>query len=219
MTNETDLVDGLYSTQLAAYIDKLTPQRDPELLAMEASARASGFPIIGPASGHFCYQMARIIGARHIFELGSGFGYSTAWFARAVHENGGGEVHHVVWDETISRDARGSLERLGYGELVWYHVGEAVQTLRQQKRSFDLIFLDIDKNGYPAALPVIAGKLRAGGLLIVDNLLWHGRVFDENDKSADTIGIHETTRLLTESEEWVTTLVPIRDGLMVAFKV
>jgi predicted O-methyltransferase YrrM len=196
----------------------LAPEREPELLLMERQALASGFPIIGPASGHFCYLMARMIAARRIFELGSGFGYSTAWFAKAVHENGGGEVHHVVWDEALSHDARGSLDRLGYGQIVRYQVGEAVHALREATGPFDLIFLDIDKHGYPAALPFISAKLRTGGLLIVDNMLWHGRIFDDQDSSADTTGIHELTRLLTASEEWITTLVPIRDGLMVAHK-
>lgn len=70
---------------------------------MEAYAREAHFPIIGPTAGQFCYLMARAIGARRIFEMGSGFGYSTAWFARAVKENGGGTVFHVVWDEALTR--------------------------------------------------------------------------------------------------------------------
>jgi predicted O-methyltransferase YrrM len=208
----------LNAPQLASYLESLVPERETEIQAMEARARKHGFPIIGPAAGHFCYQMARMSGARRIFELGSGFGYSTAWFAKAVRENGDGEVHHVVWDKKLSHEAQGSLDRLGYGDVVRYHIGEAVQILREATGPFDLIFNDIDKADYPASLPVVADKLRTGGVLIVDNMLWYGRIFDEQNNSADTVGIHEMTRLLTESEEWVTTLVPIRDGLMVAFK-
>lgn len=212
MTNE------LHAPQLMDYLDSLVPEREQELQSMEARAKETGFPIIGPAAGYFCYQLARIAGARRIFEMGSGFGYSTAWFARAVRENGSGEVHHVVWDEKLSREARKYLHNLGYSDLVHYHVGEAVQVLREATGPFDLIFNDIDKEGYPASLPVIAGKLRPGGLLIIDNMLWSGRVFDAQDKSRSTEGIREATRLLSESNEWVTTLVPIRDGLLVAYK-
>ena len=78
---------------LQKYLLALVPERPAELVAMERYARESRFPIIGPAAGHFCYLISRLIGARSVFEMGSGFGYSTAWFAQAVDENGGGDVY------------------------------------------------------------------------------------------------------------------------------
>lgn len=200
------------------YLDGLVPPRPPEMQVMEAYARETNFPIIGPASGQFCYMLARMIGARRIFELGSGYGYSTAWFAKAVQENGGGTVHHVVWNEELSRKARAHLGGLGFGDIVQYRVSEAVQALRETQGPFDLIFNDIDKHAYPDALPVIAEKLRPGGVLIVDNLLWHGNIFDDGDHSGDTEGIRELTRRATSDAGWVASVVPIRDGLLVAYK-
>jgi predicted O-methyltransferase YrrM len=185
---------------------------------MEARAQETDFPIIGPASGQLCYEVARMIGARKVFELGSGFGYSTAWFARAVTENGGGVVHHVVWDEDLSRDARQYLNALGFEDIVRYTVGEAVEALRAESGLFDLIFNDIDKQGYPQSLDVIEQKLRRGGVLIIDNMLWSGRIFDEGDHSPDTEGVREFTRRITTSPEWITSLVPIRDGVIVAYR-
>lgn len=204
------------SLQLAAYLDSLVPERPPELRAMEAEAARTRFPIIGPASGQLCYLLARLIQARTVFELGSGFGYSTAWFARAVVENGGGTVHHTVWDQALSDQARGHLAALGLGEVIQYRVSEAVQALRETPGPFDLIFCDIDKVGYPAALPVMEAKLRPGGLLITDNLLWHGRILDSTDTSPETTAIREYTRLVSTSPAWIGSLVPIRDGLLVA---
>ena len=184
---------------------------------MEQWAREHRFPIVGPASGNLCYLVARMIGARQVYELGSGYGYSTAWFCRAVQENGGGTVHHVVWDEALSQRARGHLAALGYGDLVRYHVGEAVQALTaEEDASFDLIFNDIDKDGYPKALPVIAAKLRPGGVLIIDNMLLRGRILDPEASGADLDGVREFTRRITTHDAWITTLVPIRDGLIVA---
>jgi predicted O-methyltransferase YrrM len=200
------------------YLDALVPPRSPEMQSMEAHAEEINFPIIGPTSGYVCYQVARMIGARRVFELGSGFGYSTAWFARAVSENGGGEVFHVVWDEDLSQQARQHLGSLGYNGMIHYHVGEAVQTLRETPGPFDLIFNDINKEGYAASLPVIAEKLRPGGVLIVDNMLWHGRVFDPADESPETVSIHKLTEMLTRSPEWIVSLMPVRDGVMVAYK-
>ena len=203
--------------QLADYLDSLVPERHPELQAMERYAAEHDFPIVGPACAHICYQITRLTGARRIFELGSGYGYSTAFFARGVQENGGGEVHHVVWDDKLSQMARRHLGVLGLDSVVRYHVAEAVATLEQTPGPFDLIFNDITKKDYPAALPVIAGKLRPGGVLIVDNMLWSRRIFDEKDQSADANGVRQLTRLL-QQPGWITTLLPVRDGLLIALK-
>jgi caffeoyl-CoA O-methyltransferase len=212
------MASGIEYGRVQEYLAGLVPERPAEMVAMEEYAREKRFPIIGPAAGYFCYQVARIIGARNIFELGSGFGYSTAWFARAAKENGGGTVYHTVWDQELSDMARGHLAALGFDGLVKYHVAEAVQTLRETPGRFDLIFNDIDKDGYPDSLPVIEEKLRPGGVLIVDNMLLHGRVFDEENESPSALGVRGITRLATRGDGWVTTVVPIRDGLLLAWR-
>lgn len=206
----------LFDARITPYLDGLVPERPPELQAMEQHARDSGFPIIGPAAGQLCYLLTRISGARTVFEMGSGYGYSTAWFARGVKDNGGGDVHHVVWDDDLSSRARNHLGALGFGDIVHYHVGEAVEALERMDASFDIIFNDIDKQAYPASLDVIRRKLRPGGLLIVDNLLWSGRIFDDADDSAATNGVRELTRRISDDPAWTISLVPIRDGILVA---
>jgi len=212
------MTDRMDWNAVQTYLERLVPARHDELVRMEERARELRFPIIGPACGFFCYQMARLMGARRVFELGSGFGYSTAWFARAVRENGGGEVFHVVWDDQLSADARGHLTTMGLEDLVRFRVGEAIETLRETDGPFDLIFNDIDKEGYPAALPVIESKLRPGGVLIVDNLLWHGRVLDDVDQAESTRAVRELTRRVFESPRWAPSVVPLRDGMLIATK-
>jgi caffeoyl-CoA O-methyltransferase len=204
--------------QINAYLERLVPKRSQEMQTMEDYAQKVNFPIIGPVCGYLCYQVARMIEARSVFEMGSGYGYSTAWFARAVMENGGGMVHHVVWDENLSKDARNHLEKLGYTGFIEYHVAEAIETLSKMPGPFDLIFNDIDKECYPESLPMIREKLRPGGVLIVDNLLWHGQVLDGDDNDPTTVGVRELTRLLTTDPDWVSSLIPIRDGMLVAFR-
>jgi caffeoyl-CoA O-methyltransferase len=208
----------LISRQVRDHIDSFVPPRAAELQAMEDYARRTGFPIVGPATGYLCYQIGRMIGAREVFEMGSGYGYSTAWFAQAVMENGGGTVHHVVWDQDLSRRAQGHLSKLGFEGLIQYHVAEAVHTLEQVAGPFDLIFNDINKQAYPESLPIIKDKLRPGGVLIVDNMLWGGGVFDESDKSSSTQGVRELTRLIIDDPDWIASLIPVRDGLVVAYK-
>ena len=204
--------------QVQEYVNSLVPPRPAEMQAMEAYAKEITFWIVGPAAGYLCYQITRMIDARHVFELGSGYGYSTAWFAQAVQENGGGTVHHVVWDEELSQKARRHMAAMGFEDIIQYHVGEAVQTLREMPGPFDLIFIDIKKDGYPDALSAATEKLRSGGVLIADNTLWKGQIFDESDQDPTVQGVREFTRRITHDPRWVACLLPIRDGLIVAYK-
>jgi caffeoyl-CoA O-methyltransferase len=204
---------------LQEYMDSLVPPRSEEMQAMEAHAEEIDFPIIGPAVGNLCYQIARMSGAKHIFELGSGYGYSTAWFAKAVEENGGGTVHHVDRDEELSNRAKEYLQRLGYAGVVQYHVGEAIQILSQMPDSFDLIFNDIDKEQYLDSLPVIMSKVRSGGVLIADNMLLGGQIlFEGGDRHAEVESVRGFTHYVTSDPDWIVSLVYIRDGVLIAYK-
>lgn len=205
-----------FAPELLSYLDTLVVDRPAELVAMEAKAERLRFPIVGPAAGQFCYFLTRLVGARNVFEMGSGYGYSTAWFAKAVRENGGGVVHHTVWDEQLSSQAREHLTTLGLADAVRFHVAEAVKTLQDSGEQFDVIFNDILKRLYPSALPVIKAHLRPGGVLITDNMLWHGAIFNDDDHSDDTSGVREFTRMMTTDPDWITSLVPIRDGMLVS---
>lgn len=200
------------------YIASLVPPREPEVQKMEKIAEKNGFPIIGPACGYYCYQLARMIGAKSVFELGSGYGYSTAWFAKAVKENGGGVVHHTIWEEELSKRAASHLSALGSADIVQFHVSEAVEALRKTEGPFDIIFNDIDKEGYPDSLPVVKEKLRSGGLLIIDNMLWHGQTLDPHDHEESTEAIRRFTRDITTDPDWIVSLTPMRDGMIVAYK-
>lgn len=209
---------------LQQYLESHVPARHPELAQMEAYAKEHEFPILGPASCQFCYLLARLTGARSVYELGSGFGYSTAWFARAVDENGGGVVHHTVWDQELSDMAKKHLAAMGFPEEgsggkteINYTMGEAVAALRGTYGPFDIIFNDIDKDAYPDTIDLVYEKLRPGGLFITDNLVWSGRVTDA-DPDETTSRILEFTSRLTSSPDWICSIVPIRDGLMVAVK-
>lgn len=204
--------------EVQEYLINLIPPREAVMKEMEEYAAKTDFPIIGPAAGNFCYQIARMIKARSIFEMGSGYGYSTAWFAKAVKENGGGLVHHVVWDDKLSKMAVKYLAQLGFTDSIQYHIAEAVEPLRNTSGPYDLIFNDIEKQDYPASLPIIKDKLHTGGVLIIDNILWSGRIFDNEDSSDATRGVREFTNLITHDPDWIVSLLPVRDGLIVAIK-
>jgi len=190
----------------------------PLLLEMEQRAAETNFPIVGPVVGQLFYWLTRLTGARRVFELGSGYGYSTAWFAFAVRDNGGGEVHHTVWDAELSQQAQDYLRRMGLSDVMTYHVGEAVETLQRVGGEYDLIFCDIDKRGYPDSLPVVKQHLRVGGLALYDNMLWSGRVWDAQDHSEATEAIRMLTQQMRRDPELQTVLFPMRDGVLAAIK-
>jgi len=189
---------------------------NPLLRQMEARARKDGFPIIGPLVGPWLYLFARLTGAKRVFELGSGFGYSTWYFASALRDNGGGEVVHTVWDRELSEEAQGWLERAGLLGSCDFQVSESVLALESDKGGNDIIFMDIDKEGYPDAMPVIERQLRPGGLLLVDNVLWDGRILDNGDTSPATESIRRFNTYLARSSRWQYVVNPLRDGLGVA---
>jgi caffeoyl-CoA O-methyltransferase len=190
--------------------------RDQTLTEMEARAEELGFPIIGRAAGRFLELQARAIGARRVMELGSGYGYSAYWFARAVGEDG--EVVCSDGDPENARLAESYLRRAGLWDRVDYHVGDALEVFAGVDGGFDIVYCDIDKDGYPDAWAAAAERVRVGGLFICDNVLWYGRVAGVNTPDAVTSAIVAMTRAVATDQRFVSSIAPIRDGVLVALR-
>ena len=123
-------------------------------------------------------QLALMINARTVFELGSAIGYSTIWWAQAVGD--GGRVIYTDGDSKNAERARGYFARAEVSSRITLHTGDALEFLSEQKQEFDIIFNDVDKDDYPRVLRLVAPRLRKGGLFITDNVLWSGRVAEKN---------------------------------------
>ena len=194
---------------------------EPVLLEMEAEGKERHFPIIGRLVGVTVELLARSVGASRVFELGSGFGYSAYWFARAVGP--GGEVHCTDGDPDNRPKALGYLSRAGLAEPIRWHVGDAVTNLAEVEGEFDVVYCDIDKEGYPDAWRAASERIRLGGLYVCDNVLWSGQVAEpEADHGRDektTDAILEHNRLVAEDERYVSAIVPTRDGVFAALRV
>jgi predicted O-methyltransferase YrrM len=198
----------------------LTRYDEPVLLEMEAEGKERGFPIIGRLVGVTVELLARSVGAERVFELGSGFGYSAYWFSRAVGATG--EVHGTDGDPANEPKALDYLSRAGLAEPIRWHVGDAVTHLGTVEGEFDVVYNDIDKDGYPAAWIAARERIRVGGLYVCDNVLWSGRVAvqDEDDpRPVYTRAILEHNRLIADDERFVSSIVPTRDGVFVALRV
>lgn len=201
---------------VAEYVRELERPRHPVLLEMERIAREEEFPIIGPECGRVLAVLSRAIGAKRVFEMGSGFGYSTLWFALAVGE--GGEVVHTDSDETNSLRARELLAKAGVEGRCRFVVGDAHELLRAEQSPFDCILIDIEKSGYPKALEEAVPRIRPGGLLFAHNVLWSGRVADPSETDEGTQGIREFNRAARSRPDLATFLDPVDDGLSVSLK-
>jgi predicted O-methyltransferase YrrM len=198
------------------YLYSMLPERDAVLAEMEDFASQHNVPIVGPAVARVLYQLARMIDAKTVFELGSAIGYSTIWWAQAVGE--AGRVIYTDGDPKNAERARGYFNRAGVSSRITLHTGDALEFLSEQKQQFDVIFNDVDKEDYPRVLRLVGPRLRKGGLFITDNVLWSGRVAQKNSKDPRTKAILEFNRLLYNSGDFFTTILPIRDGLAVALK-
>ena len=198
------------------YLYSMLPKRDPVLEEMEEYASKHNVPIVGPAVARVLQQLALMINAKTVFELGSAIGYSTIWWAQAVGEKG--RVIYTDGDAKNAERARGYFDRAGVSNRIALHTGDALEVLSEQKREFDIIFNDVDKEDYPRVLRMVSSRLRKGGLFITDNVLWSGRVAEKNPKQAQTKAILEFNRELYNSSDFFTTILPIRDGLAVAWR-
>src|SRR5271170_5462996 len=198
------------------YLYSMLPKRDAVLVEMEEYASKHDIPIVGPAVARVLQQLALMINAGSVFELGSAIGYSTVWWAQAVGEKG--RVIYTDGDPKNAERARNYFDRTGVSKRITLHTGDALEVLSEQKQQYDVIFNDVDKEDYPRVLRLISPRLRKGGLFITDNVLWSGRVAEKNPKEPRTKAIIEFNRLLYSSGEFFTTILPIRDGLAVALK-
>jgi caffeoyl-CoA O-methyltransferase len=205
----------IVNPDIEEYLKNLTPVEDEVLKEMEKLGDERGFPIIGPIVGRLLYQIAIIIGAKRIFEMGSGFGYSAYWFAKAVGD--GGEVVFTEISQKNAQLARDFFRSGGIDKIVQIHVGDALGVLEETDGEFDIIFNDIDKEYYPLVVDRAYKRLRRGGLFITDNVLWFGRVLTD-DLSPSTKGVKEFTRLLFSEKGFLTTIIPIRDGVSLSVK-
>lgn len=202
--------------QIDKYLNSLLQERHAKLHEMEAFAKERDFPIVGPLVGRLLFQYVKITGAKRVLELGSGFGYSAAWIASALPQDG--NLICTEASQNLVDLAEDYLKVLGVLDKVRLHNGDAVKYLRQATGPFDLIFNDVDKEQYPEVEELAYDRLKTGGLLISDNALFHGRILAERpDNNAK--GILQYNETVHIPERWWTTILPLRDGLAVSIKV
>jgi len=194
---------------------------EPVLLEMEAHADTIDFPAVGRLVGPLLELLARGIGARRVFELGSGFGYSAYWFARAVGSDG--EVHCTDGDPENEKKAADYLGRAELWDRVRYHVGDALESFRSVDGEFDVVFCDILKTAYPQAWELARDRIRVGGLYLADNVIKAGSMWvpepGAGGRTPDADAVDRHNRAIASDERYLSVILPIREGVVAALRV
>ena len=209
-------VDAIIKREQADYLDQLHRQSDPLLVEMEAYAAEHRVPIADREVARFIEITARTTGARQALEIGMAIGYSVVHLARGMGQEG--LVVTIDPSDEMIRLARGYLERAGLLDQVRIERGKALEVMPNLNETFDLLFIDALKEEYSQYLDLGLPRLRTGGVVIVDNLLWGGRVAtDDNEPS--TVALREFNRYFINHPQLQAVVLSVGDGLGYAVKI
>ncbi len=198
--------------RIEEYLFSLSPDVPDYVLEMEEEARRREFPIVDRLVGQLLSVLVRLKDPSLVVEMGSGFGYSAWWFARAMRKG------KVVLTERSAKDlesAKGTFKRAGLLERAEFRLGEADDIAREYSE-IDILFVDHDKARYKDSVEALLPNLAPGAMVIADNALWHGKVLSENDD--DTKGVKALNNYMFNHKDFHTTLIPLRDGVLVAVR-
>jgi predicted O-methyltransferase YrrM len=209
-------VDAIIHREQADYLDQLLSQNDPLLAEMEAYAAEHRVPIADREVARFLEITARISGARKALEIGMAIGYSVVHLVRGMGE--GGLLITIEPSEEMIQRATGYLERVGLLDRVRIERGKALDVMPNLDETFDLLFIDALKEEYSQYLDLGLPRLRTGGVVIVDNLLWGGKVAGD-DTETSTVALREFNSYFINHPQLLAEVLAVGDGLGYAVKI
>lgn len=207
------------NADIEKYIDEHSEQ-EPEVLAR--LSRATHQKILRPRmlsgnlQGQLLKMLCRMNHARRVLELGTFTGYAAISMAMGLEEDG--VVHTVDINDEIEEFTREYIDRSGLSDRIVFHIGDACEIIPQLDEMFDLVFIDADKRQYADYYRLVFDKVRPGGIIVADDVLWEGKVLDEASRDAQTRGILDFNALVQADERVENLLLPIRHGLMLIRK-
>ncbi len=211
-------LDAILQREQADYLDRLIAQTDPLLLEMEAYGAEHHVPSADREVARFVEITAQAIKARRALEIGMAIGYTTIHLARALGEDG--MVITIDPSEEMIKAADGFLERAGLRNRVRIERGKALEVIPRLRETFDLVFIDALKDEYEGYLESALPKMRTGGVVIVDNLLWGGKVAtDPDSKDRDTGALQKFNEQFVQNPRLKAVVLSVGDGLGYAVKI
>ena len=195
---------------------------EPELL--QQLSRETYQKILQPRmlSGHYqgrlLSMISKLVNPKNILEIGTYTGYSALCLAEGMQRDGA--LHTIDVNEELMDFQRKYFDKSNFGNKIFQHLGDALQIIPKLDKTFDLIFIDADKENYPNYFHIIIDKLNMGGIILSDNVLWSGKVIEPLKKDdISTKALLEYNKLLKEDKRLETVILPIRDGLTISRKI
>jgi predicted O-methyltransferase YrrM len=207
---------GIMSERVENYLHQILPESDALMQRLEAYADEHDVPIIGPLAGSFLFAIAKLIQAKNVLEGGTAIGYSAIWLARAIAE-WNGKITTLEINPKTAEIARKNLKDAGVQNRVEVVVGESLDLFKKLDGPFDLCFIDIDKHQYRTFLDAVLPKMRMGGVILVDNVLWSGKVAEEK-RDETTEHVRKFNDYVMKHPQLQSVIVPLRDGILVSIK-
>ncbi|MFB6153213.1 MAG: O-methyltransferase [Halodesulfurarchaeum sp.] len=212
-------------TEVAAVLSMATPDPEAPLVEMAEHGEARDFPTIGPDAGRALRFLASLVDAKRIFEFGSGFGYSAAWFLGALPP--AGEIVLTDYEASNLEEAADFLGRLSHEATVHYEPGDAMETFETFEGPFDVVLIDHDKESYVTALERALPQVRPGGLVIADNMLAGPTTPSavraaleerDSDETGATAAIATYIRTVRDHPSLESMMLPLGEGQLVSRK-
>jgi predicted O-methyltransferase YrrM len=193
-------------------------QKEPELL--QQLSRETWQKVLAPRmlSGHFqgrvLSMLSKLINPKNVLEIGTYTGYSALCLVEGIQPKG--QLHTIDTNEELYDLQRRYFDKSGFGNQIIQYTGNAINIIPKIDKTFDLVFIDADKQNYPNYLEIILPKLKSGSVILSDNVLWTGKVIEELQKGdKDTEALLKYNKMINEHSQLETVLLPIRDGLTI----
>jgi len=208
----------IFSDELINYSESFTSDESPILRELrehcyahyEDKAMLSGF-----VQGRVLSMFSHMIRPKVVLEIGTYLGYSALCFAEGLAD--GGKVITLDIQEDTNNVARAFVQISEFANSIEFHLGFAADIIPTLDTTFDLVFIDADKPNYSGYFDLVFNKVRPGGFIIADNVLWGGQVLDD-EKDENTQALHEYNQKILGDDRVENILMPIRDGLMISRK-
>ena len=209
----------MFSTTLLDYLEK-NVEKEPQLL--QALRRETHLKVIGanmlsgPVQGRFLSMFSKLIRANAILEIGTFTGYSTLCFAESIDLDG--HIDSIDINEETLEMAESYIEKAGFSNQINLYHGDAMDIIPDLDRTYDLVFIDADKERYQTYVDLVYPMLNKNGVILVDNVLWHGKVFDDLDQDEKTVSIRNFNVNIQKDDRFTSFLLPLRDGVYILQK-
>ena len=185
---------------------------------MQQLSRETWQKVLAPRmlSGHFqgrvLSMVSKLINPKNVLEIGTYTGYSALCLVEGIQPKG--QLHTIDTNEELYDLQRKYFDKSGFGNQIIQHTGNALNIIPTIDKTFDLVFIDADKQNYPNYLEIILPKLKSGSVILSDNVLWTGKVIEKLQKGdKDTEALLKYNKMINEHSQLETVLLPIRDGL------